>query len=73
MGRDGLKSSARRGQRGDLVAEAKRLSVVREDRAEKGRVAGLMESLRAAHSDHRAYLQARPSGLNQTRVTLTDD
>jgi hypothetical protein len=39
---------ARRGQRGDLVAEAKRLSVDRDDRAEKARVARLMESLRAA-------------------------
>jgi len=33
---------------GDLVAEAKRLSGDREDRAEMARVARLMEALRAA-------------------------
>jgi hypothetical protein len=37
-----------RGQRGDLVAEAKRLSDDREDRAEAARVARLMEALRVA-------------------------
>jgi hypothetical protein len=41
-------SHGKKGQRGDLVAEAKRLSVDREDRTEKARVARLMESLRAA-------------------------
>jgi hypothetical protein len=39
---------SQRGQRGDLVAEAKRLSADREDRAETARVARLMEALRAA-------------------------
>ncbi|HYT11361.1 MAG TPA: hypothetical protein VEL12_01130 [Candidatus Nitrosopolaris sp.] len=46
--REAIVELARRGQRGDLVAEAKRLSVDREDRTEKARVARLMESLRAA-------------------------
>ncbi len=46
--REAIVELARRGQRGDLVAEAKRLSLDREDRTEKARVARLMESLRAA-------------------------
>jgi len=46
--REALVELARRGRRGDLAAEAKRLSVDREDRTEKARVARLMESLRAA-------------------------
>jgi len=46
--RQAIVELARRGQRGDLVAEAKRLSADREDRTEKARVARLMESLRAA-------------------------
>jgi len=46
--REALIELARRGRRGDLATEAKRLSVDREDRAEKARVARLMESLRAA-------------------------
>jgi Arc/MetJ-type ribon-helix-helix transcriptional regulator len=46
--REAIVEFARRGQRGDLVAEAKRLSVDREDRTEKAHVARLMESLRAA-------------------------
>ena len=45
--REAIVELARRGRRGDLVAEAKRLSLDREDRAEKARVARLMESLRA--------------------------
>ena len=46
--REAIVELARRGQRGDLVAEAKRLSADGEDRMEKARVARLMESLRAA-------------------------
>lgn len=46
--REAIVELARRGRRGDLVAEAKRLSIDREDRAEKARVARLMDSLRAA-------------------------
>lgn len=46
--REAIVELARRGQRGDLVAEATRLSVDRADRTEKARVARLMESLRAA-------------------------
>ena len=46
--REAIVELARRGQRGDLAAEAKRLSADREDRMEKSRVARLMESLRAA-------------------------
>ena len=46
--REAIVELARRGQRGDLAAEAKRLSGDREDRMEKSRVARLMESLRAA-------------------------
>ena len=46
--REAIVELARRGQRGDLVAEAKHLSADREDRTEKARVARLMESLRAA-------------------------
>ncbi len=46
--REALVELARRGRRGDLVTEAKRLSADREDRAEKARVARLMEGLRAA-------------------------
>src|SRR5207245_8605669 len=46
--REAIVELARRGRRGDLVAEAKRLSVDRDDRAEKARVTRLMESLRAA-------------------------
>jgi len=46
--REALVELARRGRRGDLVAEAKRLSADREDRTEKARVTRLMESLRAA-------------------------
>ena len=45
--REAIVELAKRGRRGDLAAEAKRLSVDREDRAEKARVARLMESLRA--------------------------
>jgi Arc/MetJ-type ribon-helix-helix transcriptional regulator len=45
--REAIVELARRGRRGDLAAEAKRLSVDRDDRAEKARVARLMESLRA--------------------------
>lgn len=45
--REAIVELARRGRRGDLAAEAKRLSVDREDRMEKVRVARLMESLRA--------------------------
>jgi Arc/MetJ-type ribon-helix-helix transcriptional regulator len=46
--REAIVELARRGRRGDLLAEANRLSDDREDRAEKARVARLMESLRAA-------------------------
>lgn len=46
--RDAIVELARRGRRDDLLAEAKRLSHDRADRAEKARVARLMESLRAA-------------------------
>ncbi len=46
--REAIVQLARRGRRSDLAAEAKRLSVDREDRMEKARVARLMESLRAA-------------------------
>ncbi len=46
--REAIVELARRERRGDLAAEAKRLSGDREDRAEKARVARLMESLRAA-------------------------
>ena len=46
--REAIVELARRGRRGDLAAEAKRLSADRGDRAEKARVAQLMESLRAA-------------------------
>jgi Arc/MetJ-type ribon-helix-helix transcriptional regulator len=46
--REAIVELARRSRRGDLAAEAKRLSTDREDRAEKSRVARLMESLRAA-------------------------
>ena len=46
--REAIVEMARRGRRRDLVAEAKRLSHDPEDRAEKARVARLMESLRAA-------------------------
>lgn len=46
--RQAIVELARRGRRGDLAAEAKRLSADPEDRAEKARVARLMESLRAA-------------------------
>ena len=46
--REAIVELARRGRRGDLAAEAKRLSVDREDREEKARVGRLMESLRAA-------------------------
>lgn len=46
--REAIVELARRGRRGVLVAEAERLSVDRGDRAEKARVARLMESLRAA-------------------------
>ena len=45
--REAIVELARRGRRGDLAAEAKRLSTDREDRLEKARVARLMESLRA--------------------------
>ena len=45
--REAIVELARRGRRGDLAAEAKRLSAHREDRMEKVRVARLMESLRA--------------------------
>ena len=45
--REAIVELARRGRRGDLAAEAKRLSADREDRTEKARVARLMESLRA--------------------------
>ena len=45
--REAIVELARRGRRGDLAAEAKRLSADREDRMEKVRVARLMESLRA--------------------------
>ncbi|TME54326.1 MAG: hypothetical protein E6I53_01615 [Chloroflexi bacterium] len=45
--REAIVELARRGRRGDLAAEAKLLSGDREDRAEKGRVAHLMESIRA--------------------------
>jgi Arc/MetJ-type ribon-helix-helix transcriptional regulator len=46
--REAIVELARRGRRGDLAAEAKRLSVDSDDRAEKASVARLMESLRAA-------------------------
>ena len=46
--REAIVELARCGRQGDLVAEAKRLSVDREDRTDKARVARLMESLRAA-------------------------
>lgn len=46
--REAIVELARRGRRGDLAAEAKRLSADRADRTEKARVARLMESLRAA-------------------------
>jgi len=46
--REAIVELARRGRRGDLAAEAKRLNTDREDRMEKARVARLMESLRAA-------------------------
>jgi Arc/MetJ-type ribon-helix-helix transcriptional regulator len=46
--RDALVELARRGRRGELAAEAKRLSADAQDRAEKAQVAELMESLRAA-------------------------
>lgn len=46
--REAIVELARRGRRSDLAAEAKRLSIDRDDRAEKARVARLMESLRAA-------------------------
>src|SRR5260370_33934469 len=46
--REAIVELARRGRRGDLAAEAKLLSDDRADRAEKARVARLMESLRAA-------------------------
>src|SRR6059058_20896 len=39
--REAIVELARRGQRGDLAAEAKRLSADREDRMEKSRVARL--------------------------------
>jgi len=45
--REAIVELAKRGRRGDLAAEAKRLTVDSEDRAEKARVARLMESLRA--------------------------
>jgi Arc/MetJ-type ribon-helix-helix transcriptional regulator len=45
--REAIVELARRGRRGDLAAEAKRLSANREDRTEKARVARLMESLSA--------------------------
>lgn len=46
--REAIVELAKRGRRGDLAAEAKRLSSDRGDRTEKDRVARLMESLRAA-------------------------
>jgi len=46
--REAIVELARRAQRDDLVAEARRLSADREDLAETARVARLMESLRAA-------------------------
>ena len=46
--REAIVELAKRGRRGDLAAEAKRLSVDRADRAEKDRVGRLVESLRAA-------------------------
>jgi Arc/MetJ-type ribon-helix-helix transcriptional regulator len=46
--REAIVELAKRGRSGDLAAEAKRLSVDRGDRAEKARVARLMESPRAA-------------------------
>ncbi len=46
--REAIVELARRGRRGDLAAEVKRLSLNRDDRVEKARVARLMESLRAA-------------------------
>ena len=46
--REAIVELAKRGRRGDLAAEAKRLSVNRDDREEKARVGRLMESLRAA-------------------------
>jgi Arc/MetJ-type ribon-helix-helix transcriptional regulator len=46
--REAIVELARRGRRGDLAAEAKRLSTDRGDRMEKARVARLMDSLRAA-------------------------
>jgi Arc/MetJ-type ribon-helix-helix transcriptional regulator len=46
--REAIVELARRGRRGDLAAEAERLSADLEDRTEKARVARLMESLRAA-------------------------
>jgi Arc/MetJ-type ribon-helix-helix transcriptional regulator len=46
--REAIVELAKRGRRGDLAAEAKRLSLDGDDRAEKTRVERLMESLRAA-------------------------
>jgi len=46
--REALIALARSGRRADLADEAARLSANRGDRAEKKRVATLMESLRAA-------------------------
>ena len=46
--REAIVELARRGRRGDLVAEANLLSADRVDRAEQARVTRLMESLRAA-------------------------
>src|SRR5438132_2290951 len=46
--REALIALARSGRRADLADEAERLSANRADRAEKKRVAKLMESLRAA-------------------------
>jgi Arc/MetJ-type ribon-helix-helix transcriptional regulator len=45
--REAIVELAQRGRRGDLAAEAKRLSADRDDRTEKARVARVMESLRA--------------------------
>lgn len=45
--REAIVEFARRRRRGDLAAEAERLSADRKDRAEKARVARLMESLLA--------------------------
>ena len=46
--REALIALARSRRRADLATEAERLSADRKDRAEKKRIAALMESLRAA-------------------------